>query len=51
MLTLFFFILCYVTVVAYTRQSGSTGLDVATIQKIRHDALSRNSSSSQPLSP
>ncbi len=38
-LFLFLGILSYVVVVAYMRHSGSTGLDVATIQKIRYEAL------------
>lgn len=46
-LTLFMGILTYVVVVAYTRHSGSTGLDVATIQKIRYEAIPQRSS---PLS-
>lgn len=45
-LALFLSILLYVVVIAYTRHSGSTGLDVATIQKIRYDAMPQ-----RPLSP
>lgn len=37
-LALFLGILVYVVIIAFTRHSGSTGLDVATIQKIRYDA-------------
>ena len=49
-LTLFLGIMLYVIVIAYTRHSGSTGLDMATIQKIRYDALPQNSISSLPPS-
>jgi hypothetical protein len=38
-LVLFLGILLYVVVIAYLRHSGSTGLDMATIQKIRYEAL------------
>ena len=37
-LAFFLGILIYVTAVAFSRQSGSTGMDVATIQKIRYEA-------------
>jgi hypothetical protein len=47
-LALFCGIMLYVVLIAYTRQSGSTGLDMATIQKTRYDALPRNSTSSLP---
>lgn len=40
-LALFIGIMIYATFIAYTRRSGSTGLDMMTIQKIRYDALSR----------
>lgn len=43
-LTLFLSILVYVVVISYTRRSGSTGLDVATIQKIRYEAIPQRSS-------
>lgn len=48
-LALFLGLLLYVVGIAYTRHSGSTGLDMATIQKIRYDALPRQSTS--PLPP
>ena len=38
-LALFLGIMIYVIGIAYTRHSGSTGLDMAKIQKIRYDAL------------
>lgn len=38
-LALFLSILVYVVSIAYMRHSGSTGMDVATIQKIRYEAL------------
>ncbi len=38
-LALFLGILVFVCMTAYMRQSGSTGLDVATIQKMRYEAL------------
>lgn len=41
---LFFSIMLYVIGIAYTRRSGSTGLDMATIQKARYDALPSPSS-------
>lgn len=47
-LALFLSILLYVVIIAYTRHSGSTGLDVATIQKIRYDALPKHPPSSLP---
>lgn len=43
-LALFIGIMIYATFIAYTRRSGSTGLDMMTIQKIRYDALSREAS-------
>lgn len=43
-LALFIGIMIYATFIAYTRRSGSTGLDMMTIQKIRYDALSREKS-------
>lgn len=42
-LALFFGIMLCVTTIAYTRHSGSTGLDMAAIQKIRHHALPQHS--------
>ena len=36
---LFIGIILYVIVVAYMRHSGSTGMDMATIQKIRYETL------------
>ncbi len=48
-LGLFMGILVYVIWIAYARHSGSTGLDMATIQKIRYDSLPQHSSSSLPL--
>ena len=42
-LTLFLSILSYVVVIAYMRSSGATGLDVATIQKVRYEAISQHS--------
>lgn len=47
-LTLFLGILAYVVTIAYTRPSGSTGLDVATIQKIRYEASPQHTSFSLP---
>jgi hypothetical protein len=38
-LALFMGILLYVTVHAFTRTSGSTGQDMANIQKLRYDAV------------
>lgn len=43
-LALFLGILFYVVTVAYMRHSGSTGLDVARIQKFRYDAMSQHPS-------
>lgn len=37
-LALFFGIMLIVTVAAYSRRSGSTGLDMSKVQKIRMDA-------------
>lgn len=50
-LALFLSILFYVVVIAYMRHSGSTGLDVATIQKVRYNAISHHSSSLPHSSP
>lgn len=47
-MALFFGILIYVVTIAYMRPSGSTGMDVATIQKTRYEALSQNKPSSLP---
>ena len=44
-LCLFLSIIVLVMVIAFRRQSGSTGLDMATIQKIRYEAIPK------PLSP
>jgi hypothetical protein len=30
------------TVIAYSRQSGSTGLDMSKVQKMRYDAVSQS---------
>jgi hypothetical protein len=49
-LALFLSILAYVVVIAYIRHSGSTGLDVATIQKVRYEAISQRYPSSLPHS-
>ncbi|KIC74394.1 hypothetical protein [Candidatus Protochlamydia amoebophila] len=38
-LALFTGLMIYVTYVAFTRLSGSTGLDMARIQKVRYDSL------------
>ncbi|MBA2368575.1 MAG: hypothetical protein H0V82_06085 [Candidatus Protochlamydia sp.] len=38
-LTLFFSLMLYVTIIAFTRRSGSTGLDMAKMQKIRYEAF------------
>lgn len=38
-LILFFGIMFYVIGIAYTRRSGTTGLDMATLQKLRYEAL------------
>ena len=43
-LALFLGILLYVCFIAYTRHSGSTGLDMAKIQKMRYDASIQHSS-------
>lgn len=48
-LFLFLGMLCLTIVVAYSRRSGSTGMDVATIQKIRYEAI--NPSTSQRDAP
>jgi hypothetical protein len=47
-LALFLGILLYVVIIAYMRHSGSTGLDMATIQKMRYEA---SPSSLPPPSP
>lgn len=47
-LALFLSILLYVVIISFTRHSGSTGLDVATIQKTRYDALPQHPPSSLP---
>ncbi|MFI0435502.1 MAG: hypothetical protein ACH350_07250 [Parachlamydiaceae bacterium] len=44
-LSLFLGIMTYVVAISYTRRSGSAGVDIATIQKIRHDAFSSTPSS------
>ncbi len=38
---IFFSILFYVATIAFMRPSGSTGLDVASIQKIRYEAMQK----------
>jgi hypothetical protein len=43
-LALFLGILVFVCIIAYMRHSGSTGLDMATIQKMRYEASSHQSS-------
>ena len=42
-LVLFLGILVYVVATAYTRRSGSTGLDVAKIQRMRYEAFPQHS--------
>lgn len=43
-LALFVCIIIYVIGVAYTRRSGSTGLDMAAIQKLRYETVMKDSS-------
>ncbi len=51
-LALFMSIMIYVTYLAYTRTSGSTGQDAVQIQKIRHNALlSKRVKSDTALNP
>lgn len=54
-LTLFFgifiTIMVYVTYRAYTRQTGSTGMDMAQIQKIRYDTSVKQQSSQTKSEP
>ncbi len=38
-LILFFGIMFFVTIIAYLRPSGSTGLDMSKIQKMRQEAI------------
>lgn len=45
---LFFGIMLYVIGIAYMRHSGSTGLDMATVQKMRYDSLPKNSNPQAP---
>lgn len=51
-LALFLGIIIFVVIIAFARDSGSTGLDMAAIQKMRHDAVVQDSkisfSSHQP---
>jgi len=47
-LLLFMGILTLVTIVAFLRKSGSTGLDMATIQKIRFDSAPQPPNPSTP---
>jgi hypothetical protein len=47
-LALFLGIILYVVAIAYSRHSGSTGLDMAAIQKIRYNSLPHHSNSSLP---
>lgn len=42
-LFIFFGLMILTTGVAFTRRSGSTGLDMGTVQKIRYDALPKPS--------
>lgn len=45
-LALFLGIIVYVIFIAYGRRSGSTGLDMAAIQKMRFEAVQRDSNPS-----
>lgn len=38
-LALFMGIIVYVTTIAYSRRSGSTGMDMASIQKVRYETV------------
>ena len=49
-LCLFLGVMALVMVIAFKRTSGSTGLDMATIQKIRYETQPKRSSP-LPLSP
>jgi hypothetical protein len=50
-LALFLGIMAYVIVIAYSRRSGSTGLDMAAIQKLRYETVLQESASPSPVSP
>lgn len=50
-LVLFLGILAFVCMTAYMRHSGTTGLDMATIQKMRYEALPQKSPSSPHVAP
>lgn len=51
-LALFLGIMLYVIAIAYLRISGSTGLDMATMQKMRYDSIPQKTPlSSPPLIP
>jgi hypothetical protein len=41
-LILFLSIIAFVIMIAYTRRSGSTGLDMAKIQQIRYEAQKKS---------
>lgn len=43
-LLLFFGIMLYALVVAYTRSGGTTGLDMAAIQEMRFESIRKNDS-------
>jgi hypothetical protein len=47
-LALFTGLMIYVTYIAFTRISGSTGLDMARIQKVRYDSIQEKQTSSNP---
>jgi hypothetical protein len=49
-LALFLGIMVYVICIAYMRHSGSTGLDMTAIQKMRYDAASAFTPSVSPSS-
>lgn len=42
-LSLFMLLLLLVTAVAFSRRSGSTGLDMAQIQQLRYDSVQKES--------
>lgn len=50
-LALFMGIIVYVITVAYMRHSGTTGMDMAAIQKMRYDAVLKESSSQSARLP
>lgn len=47
-LALFLGLLLVVIAIAYARHSGSTGLDIAAIQKMRFDSLPKQTTDIQP---